>query len=263
MRLLSLAALALAAACAAGPAPVPRDAEIHLADDVSVRRIAPGLWMHVTSDTIGGGAVYPANGMLLETDSGGILVDTGWNDRQAEVLLRWARGIGQPVRLAIVTHAHRDRNGGVGAVRRAGVPVRGHRLTGELSLREGVAGVDSLAGLDLRPVLAGTGAEVYFPGAGHAPDNVVVYFPRQRVLYGGCLVKADTATTVGNVADADVPGWPAAVARVRDRYPAARQVVPGHGAVSGPAALSVTERVIRERGPAALDAFRRSRGGTR
>lgn len=235
------------AACAtAGPAP---SAEVRLADDVAVRRLAPGVWVHTTTADIGGGVMYPANGLLVETDSGGILVDTGWNDRQGEILLRWAAGIGQPVRAALVTHAHNDRHGGAGAMRRAGVPMRGLALTAERSARDGIAGLQPVPGLEDGAVRLGEGVEVYFPGAGHAPDNVVVYLPRQGVLFGGCLLKADTATTVGNVADADLPGWPAAVARVRARYPAARRVVPGHGRVSGPAALAVTERIVRSVGP--------------
>ncbi|MET0397304.1 MAG: subclass B1 metallo-beta-lactamase [Longimicrobiaceae bacterium] len=249
---LLLAALALAG-CAPRATGDPA-AEVRLADDVSVRRIAPGLWVHTTVGTVGGSEV-PANGMLLETEGGSLLVDTGWDERQGRLLMDWAAGtLGRPVRRAVVTHSHRDRTGGAMALRRAGVPVSGLAATARLSGAD--AGIGAIAGLESAPA-ALEGAEVFFPGAGHTPDNVVVYFPRQRVLFGGCLVKADTATTVGNVADADVPGWPGALARVRQRYPAMATVVPGHGAVSGPGALRVTETVVREKGPAALEALRR------
>ena len=80
------------------------------------------------------------------------------------------------------------------------------------------------------------------------------------MLFGGCLVKADTATTVGNVADADVRQWPASVARVRARYPRARLVVPGHGAVGGASALRATEALIAAKGEAAVRALRANGG---
>lgn len=250
------APLLLAALAAAGCAPratQPPAAEARLAEDVTVRRIAPGLWVHTTVGRVDGSAV-PANGMLLETEGGSLLVDTGWDERQGALLLDWAsRTLGRPVRRAVVTHSHRDRTGGAAAMRRAGVPVVGLAATARLT---GGGAVEAIPGLE-SAAAAVEGAEVYFPGAGHAPDNVVVYFPRQRVLFGGCLVKADTATTIGNVADADVPGWPGVVARLRGRYPAAATVVPGHGAVSGPDALRVTEALVRDRGPAALRALRR------
>ena len=105
-----------------------------------------------------------------------------------------------------------------------------------------------------------SGFELFYPGAGHTADNVVAYFPAAGVLFGGCLVKSDTATTVGNVADADVDAWPQTVARVRARYPEVDRVVPGHGAVSGPAALTVTEALIAEKGPTAKAALRARAG---
>jgi metallo-beta-lactamase class B len=233
-----------------------------LATDVLVRRIAPGLWEHVT---LGPGAYagYPGNGLLLETpDGGAVLFDTGWTDAQTDALLRWTAGRGHPVRRAVITHAHIDRLGGLGALRARGIPAAGLALTALRARRErllppGVPAPDSVPGLSAAAVRDGAGFELFYPGAGHAPDNVVAYFPAQRVLFGGCLVRADTATTVGNVADADVDNWPRAVARVRAAYPDARLVVPGHGAVGGVSALAWTERLVTEKGPAA----RRMLGG--
>lgn len=255
-RLRAILAATLLAGCAAPRGPVL--AETRLADDVSVRMIAPGLWVHTTTATLGGEPV-PANGMLLETDSGSVLVDSGWTDEQTSALLAWAeRDLRRPVRTAVVTHAHADRSGGIAALRRAGVTVLGHPLTARLVVREGRAAPDTLAGL-AAGVVRLSGIELFYPGAGHAPDNIVAYFPRPRVLFGGCLVKADTATTVGNVADADVREWPSSVERVRARFPAAATVVPGHGAIGGPRALAVTEALIRARGPAADSAYRARR----
>lgn len=243
-------------ACTPPQVPAPA-AEMRLSEDVQVSRIAPGLWVHTTWMPLGG-APYPANGMLLETPAGSILIDTGWNDAQTERLMGWAaRDLGRPVRHAYVTHAHNDRMGGIAALRRAGVPVHGSALTAEIAARQGLPAPEEVAGL-VTGALRESGLELFYPGAGHTRDNVVAWFPEQRVLFGGCLVKADTATTVGNVADADVPNWPRAVAAVRERYPSTRLVVPGHGAVSGPAAFRATEELIATKGPAAVERVRRN-----
>ena len=227
----------------------PAPGDVRLAPDVLVRRLAPGLWVHVTLGEFPGPAYIPVNGALLETEDGSVLFDTGWNDRQAEVLLDWAaRDLGRPVRRAVVTHSHYDRTGGIRALRARGIPVAGLALTAELARAEGNPAPDSVIGLESGARRDPAGFELLYPGAGHTRDNVVVYFPRQRVLLGGCLVKADTATTLGNVADADVPNWPRAVARVRAAYPEARIVIPGHGALGGPSALTWTERLVREKG---------------
>ena len=51
---------------------------------------------------------------------------------------------------------------------------------------------------------------------------------------------------MGNVADADLESWGAAVRRVRERYPEAATVVPGHGALGGPELLDRTAELIDE-----------------
>lgn len=259
----ALAALALAlGACTPPPAPAP-EPEIRLSDDVQVRRIAPGLWVHTTWLPLGNGTPYPANGMLLETPEGSVLIDTGWNEAQTETLLAWAAREGRPVARAYVTHAHNDRMGGIPALRRAGVPVQGSALTVQLAPEEGLAAPDVLRelqlGTDAQPLAAGP-VELFYPGPGHTRDNVVVWFPRQRVLFGGCLIKADTATTIGNTADADVPNWYHATRRVRETYPGVRMVVPGHGAVSSYRAYTVTEQIVTAHARAAAE---RQGGGRR
>ena len=226
-----------------------RRGDVRLAPDVLVRRIAPDVWMHVTLHEYPGPLHYPSNGLLVVTGDSALLVDTAWDDRQTALLLDWAeRGLRCPVRRAVATHAHEDRTGGIATLRARGIPMAALARTGELARAAGRPAPDSVPGLALAPRRDAAGIELFYPGAGHAPDNVVVYLPREHVLFGGCLVKPDTATTMGNVADADVANWPAAVARVRERYSAARVVVPGHGAVGGVAALTATERLVREKG---------------
>src|SRR6185295_3616589 len=73
-------------------------------------------------------------------------------------------------------------------------------------------------------------AEVFYPGPAHTRDNIVVWLPDSRVLFGGCAVRAATSG-LGNVADADLTAYPASIRRVLERYPAAEVVVPGHGDV--------------------------------
>ena len=239
---------------------------------VSVRAVAPGLWVHVTIDPATG---YPSNGMLLESNGESVLFDRAWDYRQTNVLLGWAAStLKKPVRRAVITHSHNDRLGGLGALRRAGVSAVALGATVERAAAEGLIAsaarspvpgggvdaavvLDSVAGLSRSSKRDAAGFELFFPGPGHSPDNVVVYYASSRVLFGGCLIKPDTATTTGNVADANVGEWPHAVARVAGKFPEAVTVVPGHGAVSSRAAFRVTQAIITEKGPAAVEALRR------
>jgi metallo-beta-lactamase class B len=246
---------------------------IALDSTVSVVRIAPGLWMHTSLDPASG---FPSNGMLLERDGGSVLFDTAWDDRETTLLLAWAANdLHKPVRSAVITHAHVDRLGGLGALRRAGIPATALAATVNRAAADGLVAaagratpgggvasdpapaLDSIPGLERAPRRNSDGFELYYPGVGHTADNIVVYFAGSRVLFGGCLIKSDTATTVGNVADADVAQWPLTVARVAARYPDAATIIPGHGGVSAFSALAVTRTLITDKGPAAAEALRR------
>ena len=77
------------------------------------------------------------------------------------------------------------------------------------------------------------GVEVFYPGAGHARDNVMVWLPQSGVLFGGCAVRAAGTTALGNVADADLTSWPVAIRRAIERYGEANVVVPGLGEPGG------------------------------
>ena len=71
--------------------------------------------------------------------------------------------------------------------------------------------------------------ELFYPGAAHSTDNLVVYVPSANVLYGGCAVHELSSTSAGNVADADLAEWPTSVERIQKHYPEAEVVIPGHG----------------------------------
>src|SRR5688572_11921413 len=77
--------------------------DVRVAHDVLVRRLAPGVWLHVSLGVFpgpGGRTWYPSNGLLLDAPDGGtVLIDTGWNDTQTAALLDWAeRRHRRPVR---------------------------------------------------------------------------------------------------------------------------------------------------------------------
>ena len=222
------------------------DDPVRLGDDLEVRLLRPGHWIHVSKD----GRGIPANGMIVRTPRGLLLVDTGWTEGQTDRLVAWGeRALGAFFVEAIVTHSHGDRTGGVPALTRRGIPVRALDLTIE-KLRGDVERVPKVLLTAAAPTHADPlGFEAFFPGAGHAADNIVVWFPGARILFGGCLVRSEGAKDLGHVADADLDSWPRAVQAVLDRYPGAALVIPGHGAVGGRAALTHTLDLLRTRPP--------------
>lgn len=250
-RLWVCAVLLLTSACASAPpsAPtgrviasdVPQPDEVVLAEGVRVRRLSPGVWLHVTHAGEEWGHT-PANGLLIEEEASSLLVETGWTVPQARVLLDWARdSLHRPVRAAVVTHFHMDRIGGVPELAERGIPLFAREETARLAAGQG----HPIVFQRLEDEQQWGPLTLFFPGAGHTRDNLVVWHPNSRLLYGGCFVKDASARDLGNVEDADVAAWPASLERLRARFPDARTVLPGHHAPGGLELLTHTRALLR------------------
>jgi metallo-beta-lactamase class B VIM len=199
--------------------------------------------VHNSYHTFPDGSWYPANGLIVRQGDGLLLIDTAWGAAQTATLLKEiAQQIKLPVRSAIITHWHDDRAAGVGVLERAGVKVRADQKTCRLLRQKGRPVPDApLKGLDQPGDAVAVGSvEVLFPGPAHTPDNVMVWIPSQKVLFGDCMVREMAAKDLGNTADGDGAAWPQAIRRAQARYPQAQIVVPGHGAPGGRELLAHT-----------------------
>jgi len=213
---------------------------------VRMRPLADGVWLFVSNHEVEGFGDVPANGLVVAGADGVLLIDKPWTPEKTRTLLgRVERTLALPVTDVIFTHAHVDRTGGVTALPQT---ARLHALaaTAELSTREGrpfspteLTGDDAL-------MVGEVQVEILYPGVGHAPDNVVVWLPGRRILFGGCFIKSADSAGLGNVADADLNGWGVGIQLVEERYRDAAIVVPGHGDVGGPELLSHTRRLVEE-----------------
>jgi glyoxylase-like metal-dependent hydrolase (beta-lactamase superfamily II) len=256
--ILALACLASACAHTLGGGPLPAAAPVRvapaaatpepivLADDLQLRELVPGVWLHTTFKDLPAFGRFPSNGLLLVAGPGAALVDTPWTPAQTKRLLDWLRETrGAEVRDLVVTHAHDDRVGGVTELPRD-VRVHALPLTVTRAAREGFRFAATPLATESTITLAGRRVETFFPGPGHAPDNIVVWFPELRLLFGGCFVRAAGSRSLGNLGDADVAYWPTAASRLVERYAHASIVVPGHGDPGGAELLAHTRDLARE-----------------
>ncbi|GAB3714503.1 BcII family subclass B1 metallo-beta-lactamase [Spirosoma flavus] len=190
------------------------------------------VFVHTTYGMYNNAAV-PSNGLIIKTNNGVVLVDSGWdsdtNTDNTRQILRWvADSLHQPVRMCIVTHAHDDRVGGIRALQKAGVRVVSTKLTAQNAVKRGYPSPEPILPNDTTFTIGNQPIRPYFPGAGHTDDNIVVWLPNQRILYGGCLVKSVAVFGMGNLADANLTVWPQSMRNVIKEFGSARVVVPGH-----------------------------------
>ena len=190
------------------------------------------VWVHTTNYKLPGQAPIPSNGLVVLDGDDVVLVDGAWGELATVALLEAVKAeTGKPVTKMVITHHHADRVSGVDAAEREGIEIFTHPDTPSLAARSGFAVPNtSVAALREPKSRAKIGnLEVTFPGPGHTPDNMVVYIPEAKVLYGGCLIRGAETKTLGNTEDADLTAWPETLRFIKAVYRDAKIVVPGHG----------------------------------
>jgi metallo-beta-lactamase class B len=206
--------------------------EILLNSDLMLIPLSENVYLHRSYKEYPSGR-FGSNGLILITGNQAIMIDTPVNDSLTAQLLKYFSDQGIDFRAVIPTHWHDDCLGGLNAAHQAGIESYGLNLTLKLAKEHGYVppeiGFDDSLTFDLE----GKTVECSYLGAGHSRDNIVVWIPSEKVLFGGCLVKALSARGLGNIADADIAAWPLTIKRVMDKYPNARYVIPGHGDFGG------------------------------
>ncbi|WP_304941916.1 MBL fold metallo-hydrolase [Vallitalea guaymasensis] len=89
---------------------------------------------------------------------------------------------------------------------------------------------------------------LYYPQESHSPDNIVVYYPSKKVLFGGCMVKSAESENLGNTADANIMGWSESIKKLKRKYSekSVDVIVPGHGEVGDYSLLENTENLLEQ-----------------
>jgi len=201
-----------------------------------------------------------------------VLVDTPYTPEATRDLLTWIRTkFGEREITAINTGFHYDNLGGNSYLIDQGIPVYGSTLTAKLLEERG----QEIRTMTLQwleepkyqryykvhehlPYIAPTHqfeleeglelefgeqiVQIYYPGPSHSPDNVVVYFPDRKILFGTCMIIG--WNRVGNTADADLTAWPQSV-RNLSRFDI-EVLVPGHGDRLDPGLLEHTINLLEE-----------------
>jgi len=209
-------------------------AAIHIADDVVLHPIAPGVWVHTTYHDLPSYGRVPANGLLVVNGREALLIDLPWTDEQTAVLFDWvARSQGAAIRTVVPTHFHEDCMGGLAEAHRRGAASYALDQTIEIARQKNLPVPRIPYHLKTMVLCGRTLVLVTHFGAGHTTDNVVAWLPTQKILFGGCLIKSLDSQSLGNTTDGDLAAYPITLRRVQAAYPRVKIVVPGHGPWGG------------------------------
>ncbi len=214
--------------------------------ELNIRPLKDNVLLHTSYKWLEGIGYYPSNGLVFLDGNDAVIIDTPWREEDTAGLVEWLKESGFRLRASISTHFHDDRSSGISYLKDLGVDTYASTHTNELLAAKG----SETAEFDFASTpytLSDGKIEAFYPGAGHSADNIVIWLPQSRILFGGCLIRSISSQSMGNTADGSVPDWAQSVLRVKEKYSTAQYVVPGHGAVGDQKLLDHTIRLANER----------------
>ena len=199
------------------------------ASNLQITRLTGDFYIYTTYNLYKGERI-PANGMYVVSSGGVVLFDSPWDTTQFQPLLDSIQlRHHKNVVLCIPTHFHDDRTAGLEYFRQQGIKTYTTVLTDELSKKNNKKRAEFLIAKDTIFNIGQYSIETYYPGEGHAPDNIVIWFKQQKILYGACLIKSLEDSDLGYLGDANKTAYAATVKNVQKKCPKPRYVIPGHG----------------------------------
>lgn len=210
---------------------------------LKIQQLTDSVYLHISYKVVDGFGVVDSNGLVVIADNDAYIIDTPWSADDTAKLLQWSAAQGFSAKASVSTHFHDDRTAGIEYLNSRAIPTYASRLTNEILQTMGKAQAVNAFDNDDYWLLKDH-IEVFYPGAGHAKDNVVVWLPKQKVLFGGCLIRAKIATTLGNTSDAVLSAWSGSAENLQSRYGNAKFVIPGHGAVGDVSLLEHTSALV-------------------
>lgn len=156
------------------------------------------------------------------------IISATWTPETAKLLVDQIKKVtDKPIGHVVNTHSHIDRTGGNSYFKKLGVTIVASKRTSELMKKNWKTMVSALQKSfssfpDLPLVLPDITFEdryelesgkiqLLFLGPSHTEDQIVVYFPKDKVLGGDCAVKEK----IGNLDDANIAEYPKTLARIK------------------------------------------------
>lgn len=233
------------ASCAHQSKTTPTDFPITLEEETRIDKIQDDVYVATEL------RFYDSNILITRMKDGTVvLASSPYENQGTRRLIKWVRTNLNPTKIvAINTHFHADGTGGNQVYHEEGVETWATRMTAKLQMTEGKRILPLMLRNQKKPIqerikatrfesaknlfdakqgkvfdFSGDKVEVYYPGEAHSPDNVIVYVPSKKTLFGGCMVKPKS---LGWLKHANVMAWEQSAKNLL-RFDVTH-VVPGHG----------------------------------
>jgi metallo-beta-lactamase class B len=194
------------------------------------------------------------------------IVGATWTPETAKLLADEIKKISnKPISEVINTNYHPDRAGGNAYWKSVGAKIVSTQMTYELLKSDWIKVVNwnrreipSYPSLPLvLPTVTYPGdfelqegkVKAFYLGPSHTPDGIFVYFPEEKVIYGGCILKEQ----IGNLVFANISEYPKTLRRLQQLRLEIQTIIAGHSsAVHGPELIDKYLELLRKYSSPAL-----------
>lgn len=195
---------------------------------LKISHLKGDFYVYTTYNTYEG-VRLPANGVYLVTNDGVVMIDTPWDTTQFQPLLDSIKvRHNKNVTFCLATHWHSDRTEGLEYYKKQKIRTYTTELTNELSKKNDKKRAEFLISKDTTFSIGQYSFETYYPGQGHTADNIVVWFGKEKILYGGCLIKGTDAKNLGYLGDANVAMYENTLKNVQAKFPLPKYIIVSH-----------------------------------
>lgn len=217
------------------------DDKIVIDDNIQLVHLQDSVFVHITFDEAENFGRFSSNGLVIIRNGRALIIDTPMDNEKTQKLTSYIQNSfsAKPEKL-IACHFHNDCLGGLTYLNSIGVESIANSMTIDKCKELGIVEPSTAFTDSLIFDFYGEPIECRYFGAGHTFDNITVWLPKEKILFGGCLVKSANSPNLGNLSDAVVDDWDETVQQVKTKYPDVKIIVPGHGAWGGPELLTHT-----------------------
>lgn len=222
---------------------------------ILVRHLRGGV--HVVEDSF----YFQENSAFFIGKDSVTVIGATWTPETAEKLVAEIKKITpKPVREVVVTNHHPDRAGGNAYFKKIGARIVSRLQTQKLMQSGWKRAVDFTRKSipeypDLPAVLPDTILKDDFElqsgciraiylGPSHTEDGIFIYFPKEKILYGNCILKE----TLGNLEFADLEAYPKTLQKLKKLNLPIDIIIAGHGSSThGPGLVDHYLKLLSEK----------------
>lgn len=206
---------------------------VYQSENLIIEKLSENVYQHISYLQTNDFGKVGCNGMIVVHQNEAVVLDTPADaESSAELIQFISAKLNAIINSVVATHFHADGVGGLDEFHKIGVPSYANHLTIDL-LKNKEKNIPQI-GFEKELTLNIGNKNVYlnYFGEGHTKDNIVAYYPDEKTLFGGCLLKENGAGK-GNLEDANEDDWSETVTKLKEKYPDIQTVIPGHGKRGG------------------------------